>query len=157
MHPDLTVAFTDLLSALERLEIHHMLAGSTKVKIDDVPELVEVLAPNFYIDQDTAVAAVRSGRPFNVIHFKTAFNIDLIPLRPGHCETVQFDRRDYTTSRLFGTEEMEYCVMSPEDVILSKLSWYRAGGRVSQQQWGDVMGVIDALAERPRDANPPDP
>ncbi len=31
---------------------------------------------------------------------------------------------------------------TPEDTILRKLQWYRAGGEVSEQQWRDVLGVL---------------
>ena len=37
---------------------------------------------------------------------------------------------------------MELAVSSPEDVILSKLRWFRQGGEASEQQWNDVLGVI---------------
>lgn len=33
-------------------------------------------------------------------------------------------------------------VLSAEDAVLSKLSWFRDGGGVSQQQWRDVLGVL---------------
>lgn len=36
---------------------------------------------------------------------------------------------------------------SPEDVILSKLRWYEAAGRVSERQWLDVLGVIKVQAD----------
>ncbi len=31
---------------------------------------------------------------------------------------------------------------SPEDIVLTKLSWFRAGGGVSDRQWKDVLGVL---------------
>ena len=31
---------------------------------------------------------------------------------------------------------------SPEDIILNKLEWYKAGNQVSERQWLDVLGVI---------------
>jgi hypothetical protein len=30
----------------------------------------------------------------------------------------------------------------PEDVVLAKLEWYRAGGEVSERQWSDIVGVL---------------
>jgi hypothetical protein len=33
-------------------------------------------------------------------------------------------------------------VKSPEDTVLRKLLWYRAGGGVSDRQWRDVLEVL---------------
>ena len=30
----------------------------------------------------------------------------------------------------------------PEDIILLKLQWYKAGGETSERQWADVLSVI---------------
>ena len=38
--------------------------------------------------------------------------------------------------------EQSIFVTSPEDVILSKLEWYRMGGEVSERQWRDILGVL---------------
>jgi hypothetical protein len=44
--------------------------------------------------------------------------------------------------------EQPLCVLSPEDVILFKLEWYRLGGETSERQWLDVQNVLKAQAER---------
>ena len=31
---------------------------------------------------------------------------------------------------------------TPEDTILRKLEWYRAGGETSERQWNDLRGVL---------------
>lgn len=36
----------------------------------------------------------------------------------------------------------ELWIRSAEDQILRKLSWYRAGGEVSDRQWRDVIGIL---------------
>jgi len=39
-------------------------------------------------------------------------------------------------------------VASPEDTVLAKLEWFRAGGETSERQWADVVGVLKTLAGR---------
>lgn len=35
-----------------------------------------------------------------------------------------------------------------EDIILSKLQWYKSGGCVSERQWNDVLGVLRIVDKR---------
>ena len=39
-------------------------------------------------------------------------------------------------------------VASAEDTVLAKLDWYRAGGEVSEQQWRDVIGLLQVQGDR---------
>lgn len=41
-----------------------------------------------------------------------------------------------------GEDVVTLYLCSPEDTILHKLQWYRAGGGVSDRQWSDVLGVL---------------
>jgi hypothetical protein len=38
-------------------------------------------------------------------------------------------------------------VASPEDTVLAKLEWYRAGGETSERQWSDILGVLRTKRE----------
>lgn len=38
-------------------------------------------------------------------------------------------------------------VASAEDSVLAKLDWYRRGGEVSEQQWRDVVGILQVQSE----------
>jgi len=39
----------------------------------------------------------------------------------------------------------EPIICSPEDIVLAKLEWYRMGGKLSDRQWRDILGVFDLL------------
>jgi len=58
-----------------------------------------------------------------------------------------FDRRAFERSRpasIEGPDGATLPVGSAEDIVLAKLEWYRGGGEVSERQWADVMGVLQA-------------
>jgi hypothetical protein len=38
--------------------------------------------------------------------------------------------------------DIEVPVASPEDIVLAKLRWYDLGGRTSERQWSDILGVL---------------
>ncbi len=159
-------AFEQLLAKLDGLEIHYMVGGSAassvhgtwrstgdidllvRLSVEDIGPLASELGSRFYIDAGHAREAMENRRPFNVIHLETAFKFDLFPLTDDRFQQVQFSRRRFTASALFGTKPVEFAVASPEDVILSKLAWYRRGREVSEQQWNDVLGVIAVQDER---------
>ena len=45
--------------------------------------------------------------------------------------------------------KLEVPIASPEDMILSKLEWYRLGNEISERQWKDVTRVMRSSADRP--------
>jgi hypothetical protein len=154
-----------LLEVFDRLEIPYMIGGSGASSVhglvrttgdvdivanvaENVQALVSQLQGEFYIDEQQVRAALEHGRSFNVIHYRSSYKFDIFPVTGDRYQQVQFGRRRYEISSVFTGEPLELAVSSPEDVILSKLRWYRQGGEVSEQQWNDVLGVIAAQRER---------
>ena len=43
------------------------------------------------------------------------------------------------------SEHLQVPIATPEDSIISKLEWYRAGNEVSERQWDDVTKLIRLL------------
>ena len=66
--------------------------------------------------------------------------IDIFILKPTSYDQEAFQRRRKDT--LDEEQGLEFYLASPEDIILSKLEWYRMGGGVSERQWNDVLGVL---------------
>ncbi len=159
-------AFAHVLEALDRLEIPYLVGGSVAssihgisrptmdvdivadIKAAQVDEFASLLHPGFYADAGMMREALTVGRAFNIIHYATSFKIDVFPLRSDPYSRTSFARREFERSRSFGPEPIECAVASPEDTILRKLEWYRAGGETSERQWNDVRGVFKVSGSR---------
>jgi len=154
---DPTTGLIRLLQTLDRLEIQYMVEGSgassvhglwratgdidlvARIRRENIEPLVDELRRDFYID---------AGRSFSVIHLPSSYKFDIFPLTSDPYQQVQFGRRRFEQFKAFGTEPVEFAVATEEDVILSKLRWYRLCGERSDQQWNDVLGVIAVQGER---------
>ena len=44
--------------------------------------------------------------------------------------------------------EVKVLVATAEDIILTKLSWFKLGNEVATQQWRDILGVIKVQGDR---------
>lgn len=64
----------------------------------------------------------------------------------SNAEQMQLER--HRTSVIATDPEQSVYVTSPEDVILSKLEWYRMGGEVSERQWRDTPVGVGVLKKR---------
>jgi hypothetical protein len=97
----------------------------------------------FYIDEAAVQWAVETRRTFNVIHLASMIKVDIYCSKDDALARAQLDRR-----QILALPPHRIPVSSPEDVILQKLSWFEAGGRVSDRQWRDLLGVVRVQRER---------
>jgi len=111
---------------------------------EQVRNLMETFHHDFYVDAGQIEQAIVSKQSFSVIHLGTFFKFDFFVLSDVAFAREEFSRR---VRRPLGTQGgLEVCVATPEDVLLSKLRWYRDGGEVSELQWRDVIGILNAQA-----------
>jgi hypothetical protein len=111
-----------------------------RIAEEDVAPLVRALESEFYVSEAAALDAVRRHGSFNLVHLETVQKVDLFVLGDELLDRRQLEGR----TRVLVSEDppRELWVGSPEDQILRKLSWYRAGGGVSDRQWRDVVGIL---------------
>jgi hypothetical protein len=83
---------------------------------------------------------VQRSASVNVLHRETMLKVDLFVLGDSPFDRAQLGRR----ARIEVAPDSPQLVSlsSPEDLVLRKLAWYRAGGEVSDRQWRDVLGVL---------------
>jgi hypothetical protein len=115
-----------------------------EMRLEHIQPFVAALQNEFYVDDEMIAESIQRNSSFNIIHRETMFKVDVFIPRPRPFLQSQLARAQKQT---FAFEtEMSAKFASPEDTILSKLEWYRAGGEVSDRQWRDVLGVLKIRA-----------
>jgi len=134
---------------LERLDIPYAVGGSlasslhgvmrstldvdivADMRLEHISPLVEALSKEFYADDEMLRDAIERQSSFNLIHYETAFKVDIFIQKSRPFDQMQLERRQ--TSVIAIDPEQSVYVTSPEDTILAKLEWYRMGGEVSDR------------------------
>jgi hypothetical protein len=95
---------------------------------------------SFYVSREAMIQAIRQRTSFNLIHFESAFKIDLF-VRKDTAFELQLLQRTRPIS-FGGSRARAFSFVSPEDIVLLKLRWYKEGGETSDRQWQDIVGVL---------------
>jgi hypothetical protein len=141
-----------ILDALDEVRIPYMIVGSfasgfhgefratqdADIVIDPTPEQLQAflarVSGEFYVSGEAAEALARRGQ-FNLVHFESAWKIDLIIRQERPFSRMEFERRQEGS-----VGDHPAAINSPEDVILSKLEWAKASR--SERQVRDAAGVV---------------
>lgn len=103
---------------------------------DQLRDLVRSLSDH-YVNEKSAQEALRRKGMFNIIDPSTGWKADLIVRKDRPFSLEEFRRRE--AAEIAG---MQVMVATPEDVILAKLEWAKAGG--SSRQIDDAAGILRA-------------
>ena len=156
----ISAAFAALRDALEKAGVRYAIGGSwasaafgearftrdvdivADLTLDKTERFLRQLPETFYADLEDARTAVRLGRSFNVMFMPLVYKFDLFPARAFALGLEQLDRAILVPAA--GLSDTPVPFVTPEDILLAKLSWFHAGGEVSEVQWRDIVGVVRA-------------
>ena len=145
-------------AVLEKMDVPYAVGGSlssslhgvmrSTMDVDIVADLryehiqpfVDALSAVFYADDEMIRDAIEHHSSFNLIHYATAFKVDIFIPKKRAFDKMQLERR--MASIITTDPERTIYVTTPEDVILAKLEWYRMGNEISERQWRDVQEVL---------------
>jgi hypothetical protein len=154
----------DVAERLDRLGIPYVIGGSlaaalvgeprstadvdiaVELAADMIDALVGAVADDFYVPENAVAVAVAATSSFNLVDRRSALKVDVFVLGDDLLDRRQLARRRSVQLPL--PADREVWVTSAEDVVLRKLRWFDDGGRVSDRQWRDIVGVLRTQAGR---------
>jgi len=148
-----------LVKALDNCSIPYMLSGSFSSSFYGQPRatqdadiiiatteeqliaFVKSLGDDYYVSDDTAREALKNNSMFNVIDIQNSWKADFI-IRKDR----PFSREEFRRRRKANIMGLAVWIVSPEDIILSKLEWAKKSE--SGQQFLDALGVATVQYDR---------
>lgn len=149
-----------VVGVFERLGIPYLITGSVAAMafgeprltndidivaaIDEkhVKDLVMSFPPDeFYIGEEMVREAIRSQGQFNIIHPTSGTKVDVIMKQETPFDNSRFER----LHRIFPAESYQANFAAPEDLIIKKMEYYKAGG--SEKHLRDIAGILKISGE----------
>ncbi|MFP4379573.1 MAG: DUF6036 family nucleotidyltransferase [Candidatus Sumerlaeia bacterium] len=148
----------EVVGHLDAIGIAYMITGSIALHFYAIPRmtrdidivveiseshidaLIKVFESDCYLDAEMIHAAIRNKSMFNFIHTAMAVKLDFIVRKSSPYRIKEFERR-----RKISYADTSFFIVSPEDLILSKLWWARDS--LSETQLKDVRGIMGCLGD----------
>jgi len=148
----------DVVERLDRAGIRYMLSGSValnyyaeprmtrdidlvvELTLDDVQSAAKAFSGDYYLAEESIRAAVAERGMFNLIHLDKLIKADFIVRKDTDYRRAEFARRREVV--VGGTKVN---IVTPEDLLLSKLEWSRDGR--SEVQMNDARNLLDSVRE----------
>ncbi len=141
---------------LEGAGIAYMVTGSMAANFYTVPRMTRdidlvielserdgdritgLFQQEYYVDRDMVQRAVRDHAMFNMIHNALVVKVDCVVRKETDYRREEFARR-----RAVSIAGRQVFIVSPEDLILSKLDWAKESR--SQMQLDDVRNLLGSV------------
>ncbi len=109
-----------------------------EMKMENVNKFIGLFQKDFFVDPDMVKDEVQKGGIFNLIHIQYIIKIDFILRKASSWQETMFTRRKKIKINGIFT-----WLISPEDLILAKLSW--AKDTISELQLKDVKNLLNSV------------
>jgi len=141
---------------LDRAKIAYMVTGSIATNLYTIPRMtrdIDIVVElsekdlsrfiprfeaDYYLDPETVRDAVKSRGMFNLIHDEYIIKIDFVVRKD-----TPYRRREFSRRKKVAVDDQDLYVVSPEDLILSKLDW--AKDSRSEVQLNDVRNLLKSV------------
>jgi hypothetical protein len=112
-----------------------------RIEVGHARLLEDALSSAYYVSEDAATSAVLSGGSFNLVHLSTFMKVDVFVADRSPWAVLQFER---TVRKMIDGDQAGRTLpfLSPEDIVLQKLRWFRLGDEVATHQLSDVRAVL---------------
>ncbi len=145
-----------VITRLDNAKIPYMITGSiagnfysiprmtrdidiiAEINLSDTKKIYELFKDDFYIDEEQITVAVKEQEMFNIIHNEAIVKVDFVVRKNSEYRRLEFSRRKY-----FDFEGIKIAIVSPEDLIISKLFWAKESH--SEMQINDVKNLIASV------------
>lgn len=104
----------------------------------DVDRVTGLFQQAYYIDHDMVQRAVRDHAMFNMIHNALVVKVDCVVRKD-----TEYRREEFARRLAISVADQQLFIVSPEDLILSKLDWAKESR--SQMQLDDVRNPLRSV------------
>ena len=149
-----------IVARLEAADVPYMLTGSYASSLHSVPRATQdldvIVFPTreqltrflqsfppgeYHVDPEDALDSLRRRSQFNIIDYATGWKVDFIIPPFDEFNIEEFDRRI-----TIDADGINLTVASPEDIVVAKLRWAKAGE--SDRQIADAASVVRSQGSR---------
>lgn len=108
---------------------------------DNIKTFIDLFKDSFYLEEETVMNEVRRLGMFNLIHSKYIIKLDFILQKNDEFSVKEFGRR-----KEIDVEETKISIISPEDLILSKLNWAKDSfSEIQLRDVGNIRNMVEDL------------
>ena len=103
--------------------------------VHNVDNFISLFKDGFYLNDNTVKKETKSHGIFNVIDLESGYKIDFIVRKDTEYRITEVQRKSKIKYK-----EFEMWIVSPEDLIISKISWIQT--YTSEKQMEDIKSLL---------------